>query len=343
MSRTHCAHSLVLGVSGRKLRSVKRKRSHLSDTSSHLPGQIECRGQRGVTQPCLEAIASYLQERREKGIAILLSGPADKYKCRSHAFLLTVNGTPELLVSDGFSSGYSGEGPRGLISAISLLETSGWEINEVRLGGELFERLCGGLVTWDGIERICKRRRRPLSHVFDYLPHESLDRDEMRRQWRDLPINIPLPLIDPRLLDIATRFWMDPDALLAKAYRRLEDVVRQRSGLTGANDHGAKLFSRAFGHDKSPLVWRVNDEESLCYATLFTATFMGFRNSRAHREPGFESEHGLVLELLQLNQLFVLEAQLVERQALPSPLANGQPESPKESQTAEAAVQVSKL
>ena len=64
----------------------------------------------------------------------------------------------------------------------------------------------------------------------------------------------------------------------------------------------AKLFSKAFGHDKSPLVWRVNDEDSICYAPQFTATFSGFRNSRAHRAPGFESEHALVRELLQLNQ-----------------------------------------
>jgi hypothetical protein len=56
---------------------------------------------------------------------------------------------------------------------------------------------------------------------------------------------------------------------------------------------------------------------SICCAPLFTATFLGFRNSRAHCDAGFESEHGLVRELLQLNQLFVLEAQLVLHQATP--------------------------
>jgi hypothetical protein len=295
--------------------SSARKKVRSSPKSSAPPAQIEYRGMRGTTQLCLEALASYLQERREKDLAILLSGPRDKYKCRSHAFLLTVGGSPELFISDGFSSGYMGEGPHGLISAISMLETSGWDINEVTLDGPLFQRLCAGLATWNDLGRILKRRRRPISHVFCYVPHESLDHDEMRRQWRMAAVNIPLPLIDARILDIAVRFWTDPDGLLGKAYRRLEDLVRKRCGFNGANDYGAKVFSKAFGHDKSPLVWRVNDEDSVCYAPLFTATFSGFRNSRAHRDPGFESEHGLARELLQLNQLFVLEAQLVQRQA----------------------------
>jgi hypothetical protein len=121
------------------------------------------RGMRGTTQLCLEALASYLQESREEGLAILLSGPRDKYKCRSHAFLLTVEGSPELLISDGFSSGYMGEGPHGLISVISILETSGWDINEVTLGEALFERLCAGLATWDDLGRILKRRRQDLN------------------------------------------------------------------------------------------------------------------------------------------------------------------------------------
>jgi hypothetical protein len=296
--------------------SSAHKKTPTSSKKKVRPAQIEYRGMRGITRPCVESLASYLQERREKGVAILLSGPRDKYQCRSHAFLLTVDGLPELLISDGFSSGYMGEGPHGLIVAVSLLDTSEWEINEVTLSKDVFERLCAGLATWDDLGRILKRRRKPISHVFDYVPRESLDDREMRRQWQMVPINIPLPLIDSRILDIAVRFWTDPDALLGKAYRRLEDLVRNRCGFNDVNDHGAKLFSKAFGHDRSPLVWRVNDQDSICYAPLYTATFSGFRNSRAHRDPGHESQHRLALELLQLNQLFILEARLVVREPL---------------------------
>lgn len=169
--------------------------------------------------------------------------------------------------------------------------------------------------TWNDLGRILKRQRRPISHVFYYVPRESVDDDEMRRQWQMAAVNIPLPLIDARIPDIAVRFWTDPDGLLGKAYRCLEDLVRKRCVFNGVNDHAGKVFSKAFGHDKSPLARRVNDEDSICYAPLFTATFSGFRNSRAHRDPRFESQHELARELLQLNQLFVLEAQLVQRQA----------------------------
>jgi hypothetical protein len=62
---------------------------------------------------------------------------------------------------------------------------------------------------------------------------------------------------------------------LEQAYRRLEELVRKRCGFNGVNDHGAKVFSKAFGHDKWPLVWRVNDEDSISYAPLFTAIFSG--------------------------------------------------------------------
>jgi hypothetical protein len=309
------------------MRLARRKR-RASPESSVLPGQIEYRGARGTTRACLESLANYLQESREKGVAILLSGPQDKYKCRSHAFLLVVDGSPRLLISDGFSSGYMGEGPHGLISAISILVTSGWDINEIAVGEALFERLSTGLATWDDLRRILKRRTRPVSHVFGYVPRESLVRDEMRRQWQMVEVNIPLPLIDPRLLDIATRFWMDPDGLLGRAYRGLEDLVRRRCGFNGANDHGAKLFSKAFGHDKSPLVWRLNGEDSICYAPLFTATFSGFRNSRSHRDPGIESEHALARELLQLNQLYILEAQLVPRASASDPKDAGEGTTP---------------
>jgi hypothetical protein len=299
--------------------SLARRRRRASLESNALPGQIEYRGARGTTRTCLESLASYLQESREKGVAVLLSSPQDKYKCRSHALLLVVDGSPRVLISDGFSSGYMGEGPHGLVSAISILDTSGWGINEILLGEVLFERLCAGLATWNDLGRILKRRKKPVSHVFDYMPRESLDHGEMCRQWQMVGVNIPLPLIDPRLLDIATQFWADPDGLLGKAYRRLEDLVRKRCGFNGANDHGARLFSKAFGHDKSPLVWRVNDEDSICYAPLFAASFSGFRNLRSHRDPGIESEHALARELLQLNQLFILEAQLAPRASAPDP------------------------
>lgn len=278
-----------------------------------MRAQLEYRGTRGITRHCLVALANFLQECRTTGRAILLSTPADDHGCRSHAFLLLLDDLPEVLVLDGFASGYGGEGPRGLSTAICLLDTRRWDMNEVELTAELFERLCARAATQNELQRILKLRRKPVSDVFRYVPRENLDSEAMKLAWRDLPINIPLPMIDVRLFDVAIAFWDDPDSLLSKAYRRLEDSVRDKTGFNSSNDHGARLFSRAFGNDKSPFVWLVNGEETTCYAPLFTAAFTGFRNNRAHRDPGYESDKSVAGELLLLNMLYLLEAQVMPR------------------------------
>lgn len=288
-----------------------------------MRAQIDYRGTRGITQHCLAALASFLQESRSTGLAILLSGPPDRHGCRSHAILLTVEELPELLIPGGFASGYGGEGPRGLSGAIRLLDSCGWDINEVEIGAAMFERLCAHDARQSELDQILQLQRKPITCVFDYVAKELLDSESMSEVWRSQPVIIPLPLIDPRIFDVAVRFWIDPDALLSKAYRRLEDSVRQRCCFNSSNEHGARLFSRAFGHDKSPLVWKVNDEESICYAPLFTAAFAGFRNARAHRDPGHESDTALAMEFLQLNVLFTLEAKLVEREVAASAESNG--------------------
>jgi hypothetical protein len=274
---------------------------------------VNYRGSRGVTRHCIDALSNFLQETRETGIALLLSGPKDPHGCRSHALLLTLDGLVRLVIPDGFASGYGGTGPAGLSTAIALLHSRNWDINEVEVAEVLFERVCRGEASRGQLDQIIKAPKKPISHVFDYLRPELLESETMSDVWRDAPVNIPLPLIDPRIFDIAISFWGDPDSSLHKAYRRLEDLVRERTGFNGVNDHGAKLFSRALGNDKSPFVWRVNEEDSVCYAPLFTASFSGFRNPRAHRDPGQESDIELAMEFLQLNMLFTLEAQLVKR------------------------------
>jgi hypothetical protein len=278
-----------------------------------LHSGVEYRGASGVTQRCVEAVANFLQEQRTAGLALLLSSPKDKYGCRSHGFLLLIDDSPEVIVADGFASGYGGTGPHGLSTAICLLDACRWDINEVFLGRNLFEKVCAGLASWEDINRIKKRRRRPASYVFDYVDEDLIRKDAMHSKWVHQKVNLPLSLFDSRLLDIAIGFWRDPDAQLTKAYRRLEDSVRKRCRLSGSKEYGAKLFSRAFGHDKSPLTWRLNEEDTTCYAPLFAGTFAGFRNARAHRDPGMESDYELAMELLQLNTLFVLESRLVER------------------------------
>ncbi|MGC2590881.1 MAG: TIGR02391 family protein, partial [Xanthobacteraceae bacterium] len=98
---------------------------------------------------------------------------------------------------------------------------------------------------------------------------------------------------------------------LLKAYRRLEDLVRDR---TGAQEHGTKLFSHVFSGNNPKLTWQnISDAERVGRALLFTAAYMAHRNPRAHRElKGYQDAQ--LSEFLILNHLFGLErqAQLTE-------------------------------
>ena len=94
------------------------------------------------------------------------------------------------------------------------------------------------------------------------------------------------------------------------SFRRLEDLVRTRTGLS---EHGYKLFSQAFTVDKSKLKWALADSgEQAGRAQLFTGAFMAFRNPRPHREARSHARDSLA-EFLLLNQLFILEREAIER------------------------------
>jgi hypothetical protein len=141
------------------------------------------------------------------------------------------------------------------------------------------------------------------------------DRDEQQSEhgtlWRNFPSVIPFAIIDSRITDLALRFYENPDKNLLTGYRRLEDIVRNR---TGIDEHGVKLFSEAFHGDKAKLGWKgLGDNERIGRANLFTGAYMAYRNPRAHHELEHHAENQL-MEFLLLNQLFVLEKNSIERE-----------------------------
>ena len=92
-------------------------------------------------------------------------------------------------------------------------------------------------------------------------------------------------------------------------YRRLEDIVRKRTGL---DQHGAKLFSQAFNPTGGALTWNaVDDGERAGRMQLFTGTYSAQRNRRAHVEMGSHAEE-LLTEFLLLNHLYRLEKDSVQ-------------------------------
>lgn len=144
----------------------------------------------------------------------------------------------------------------------------------------------------------------------DYILNKHYDDERSGKLWQEFHPVIPFAIIDSRITDLAIRFWEDPDNNLLSGYRRLEDIVR---GRTGIDEHGAKLFSQAFSGPTSSLNWKDLDSgEQVGRVNLFTGVYMAYRNPRAHRE--LENyDNDLLAEFLLLNHLYFLERESRER------------------------------
>jgi hypothetical protein len=222
--------------------------------------------------------------------------------------LLSININELVAVKAGFSSGYPGEGPRGLSTALQLLERHGAEIDEYSVAAEVIERVNASCLLSSDIENLEKQYPDRPAEWYDYILDDdnSLQPNHSKLR-RKFPVTIPYSLIDERLVDLALQFSENPDSAIMSGYTRLEDIVRQRTGLR--EEHGAKLFSKAFQVDSSVLHWKHMDPaEAKGRGLLFSSTYMGFRNARAHKETK-STEYSGLREFLLLNELFLLESE----------------------------------
>jgi hypothetical protein len=262
------------------------------------PPDIQYVGTAGVSAHCLNAIRRLIQFGDLIPSALLLT-------CENrHAFLLTQASEGLIAVRSGFASGYSGEGPRSLSEAISLLQQYGTEIEERNVRSAVIDRLDSARLTLRDIEGV--QSSAPVAHVrlYDYVLAEHVEVNRSGHGWHGMPITMPYAIIDARLADLARDFLVRPDECLMAGYRRLEDVVRTRTGL---NDSSTALFSKAFVVDKAVLGWDIdNESERKGRGQLFVNVFMAYRNPRGHRELVHPPSDTLC-EFLLLNHLFGLE------------------------------------
>ena len=273
--------------------------------STDLAG-IQYIGLDGVTSSCLKAMACLIGSDEQIKKAFLLTHDS------SHGFLLTTELGEVIAVKAGFSSGYAGEGPRGLATALSLLDRHKVEIEEYKVDLLLMNRLRYSSLLQRDINQLEQQRPvRPLRwHDYMYEQGKKRVTQEISKQY---PLSIPFALIDERLIDLAVNFSENEDSSIVSAYRRLEDILRKRTGFHG---EGAKLFSKAFLADDHPLRWDVPDDgEQKGRGNLFIAIYMAFRNARVHRE----SDRNLGSELrefLLINELYRLESEALTESEL---------------------------
>ncbi|VFN02848.1 MAG: Protein of unknown function (Hypoth_ymh) [Candidatus Kentron sp. G] len=228
-----------------------------------------------------------------------------------HCFFLEINDWYHIAIKSGFTSGYQGGGPRGLSTVLQVLDERQIEIEEYEVSEALIARIDDCRLTISDIEEIKSARPvRPLrwyDYIYSVIGPATPDNRQLGKKFTAV---VPFRIIDDRIMDLALILKEQPDASIMSAYRRLEDLVRKRSGL---DMHGAKLFSKAFQPDDSVLFWKEESSaENQGKASLFSAVFMAFRNRRAHKELE-QSEEESLREFLLLNELYLLEATATKR------------------------------
>ncbi|MCU8075660.1 TIGR02391 family protein [Shewanella sp. SM29] len=268
---------------------------------------IEYYGSSGITARCLTALTMLIQASDDIiSRVFLLSDVDSNSKCGTHCLLLWPESSDPIVIKSGFSSGYGGEGPRGLSRALQLLIRHNIEIKEYAVDADFIQRADSSCLTI--VDLAMFETLQPIRPVryYGYI----LLREEQRSYDDNLVKalfvkNIPFSLIDNRIMDLAIDLINNPDANLMTCYRRLEDIIRRRTGLEG--ESGSKLFSQSFLSNDAPLYWpELPEAEARGRAALFTGVYMAYRNSRAHKE-NVTTLDDAIREFLLINQLFILE------------------------------------
>lgn len=273
---------------------------------------IEYHGSPGNTSECLEALEGLLLYRGDFASVRILTLAGEPVA--QHALLLTTAVGDLVGVKSGFTSGYSGQGPRGFSTALSLIHWHRIEMEEVEVSEEVIERLDYSALTRRDMERVTALRPLRPQRLWEYISEQDYLAAVRGNPWRYSRKVIPLSILDERIAEFARDFWDDPDGALIKIHRRLETIVRVRIGdEPDSGDLPSRVFARAFSGDAPKLTWADTSKgERQGRANLFSGTQMAYRNARAHREE-VKSEEDQLAELLLLNLLFKLESQAVPR------------------------------
>lgn len=267
---------------------------------------IEYHGTAGITNCCVRAIARLLSNGEAITKASLITHN------NVHAFIVTNLIERSIAIKNGFSSGYPGEAPRGLATALMLFKQHHIDIEEYRVDAKFMHRLEVAALLQSDLDWLSTtdpvRPQAWHDYIYAIQRGASTNANGLSQHY---PVAIPYALVDQRIMDLAIDFENDPDKALASAYRRLEQGVRERTQIA---ESGYKLFSRAFQGANSPLTWSVPDNnEANSRASLFTSVFGAFRNARMHREIP-QSPQEALREFLLVNELFLLEQQAVARE-----------------------------
>lgn len=198
---------------------------------------IDYLAQAGVTETCLYSLCNLIQTNVDFTDARLLT--SDQF----HAFIFKDQFDSYYIIRSGFSSGYAGEGPEGLAKALATLRRHQIDIEEVLIPSKLINKLNKSLLTDQDIDFIFQQKIiRPI-RLHDYIHPFEGEVNQALKQKRYYPLELPYSIIDDRIFDLALLFKQDPDSALSKAYKRLEDIIRERTNL---NESSKNCLNKLF-------------------------------------------------------------------------------------------------
>lgn len=252
----------------------------------------------GSTSDCIKAIGTLLNSEYKFSSAAIITNE------KRHSIILKEDLYGYFVIKSGFASGYDGEGPNGFARILILLERHQINIEEYVVSDIVWHHIQNMTIEEEGVNQILSSRPVRPSRWNDYIYDAGFHNRKSVSLSYLYPVSIPLALVDERIMDLAIDFHKNPDHSLTVAYRRLEEVIRSRSGILG---EGTALFSKVFLADKPLLIWNCLDRgEIKGRGTLFGSVYMAFRNARMHREHKI-SLTALLREFMLVNELFNLE------------------------------------
>ena len=273
--------------------------------------KIQYHGDHGITRSCLNAIIRLIQCGCQiEDVKLLTLG-------NFHCFLLSIEGEEShIAIKSGFSSGYSGEGPRGLSYALQLLQQHVPWIKEFNISSKFYQHISDSCVLISDLNEINPENQVFGSRIRLYIHacgYDSSSAIENHKALQDnFPSIVPLKFVDYRISALALKLKSEPDSSLMTSYRRLEASIRKRTGFE-SDTIGAKLFTKAFRGDNAPLYWEnVDPAEREGRAAMFEGIYMAFRNRRAHRELKLSLDEE-TREFILVNELFLLESKAINR------------------------------
>ena len=178
--------------------------------------EIQFLGVAGITQSCVNAVLRYLQFGDSISKVLIITNN------HSHALVLNTEDDEIMAIKSGFSSGYPGEGPKGLAYILSILDEHNIEIEEYEVKKKVIDKINGSYLTMPELKRIENskpvRPTRWRDYVYEYRDPYS----KKENLFIEFPHVIPYSIIDPKIFDLSISFWEAPGDKILAGYRRLD-------------------------------------------------------------------------------------------------------------------------